>query len=1762
MKKALFTLVFALFVNLLANAQISGIKYIPGDYPGIAAAIAAINSSGVGSGGVTFNVNAGHTETFATATAGHITTTTGSAANPVVFQKNGSGNNPLITAPVGVGNRDAIIAFLGCDYVTFDGIDLSENASNNTYTKRMEWGYAVLKASATNGSQNITIKNCTVTLNKLHLSSTGIYCNNHLINSVAQLTVTALGGTNSNLKIFNNTIANCYFGIQLTGYNDLAEPYLFYDQNNEIGKDGANNITNVGGQTVDAYGIYATCQNNLTVANNNVSGSSTPYDFTKYSGIHLTNSKNANFDVYGNTVSLQFSPADDYGNSQFYAIWCDMGANGTNNVANFYNNTVTNCTFPTATGSAQVRSIYILNMGVIANVYGNSVTNNTIGGAPGASHNGEWRVMWIQKQSSISGPLVVHGNTVSGNSRITAAAVSASTYFLTIAGSGTTLEAYNNIVDQNVVGASGAIQCMYVTYNNSDYKNVHNNTVTNISEANGSICGLYVSAGNLSYVYQNKIQNIKSNNSATGANINGIYSGNDGAAIYFYNNMVSDLTNPASNATEGYSWNMLNGFYVDESNGIRGFYNNTVYLNSVALGSQANYGSSAFCVKRLYGIDLQNNIFVNTSSSVGANGKTVGIRARNAGFTGFTSNFNNIYTGTPGATRLIFYDGTSAAQTLANYKTLVTPQEVQSVTEMPPFVNVSVRPYNVHLQTGVATQCEAGGSVVTLPVEVINDFDGDARYPETGYPVNPSFSPGAPDIGADEFGGLTNDLTAPYMVFTPLGNTFIGLSRTLTVKMYDGTGVPASGTGLPRLYWKKNSGAYQSVQATYVSPSTYSFVFGSGASTNDVISYYLVAQDMVTTPNVGASPMAGAGGFTANPPACATPPTTPYTYSVVSSISGVFHVGIGKTYTTITQALSDLSSKFLVNQVTLVLDDETYPSETFPLILNPLSGSSATNKLVIKPNTGVTPVISGSVAGSALLKFKGIDYVVIDGSSNGGTDRSLTIENTSGEWYSYVIGITNNGSNDASTNVTIKNCIVMGNNDDIEVDTYLVTFNENGGVNGGGYNNILFENNWLKRAKSGIDISAANSNRNYNITLLNNTVGSPEPSDYITRWGIAYRYTDNMLIEGNDIMGPAQGSDAASQFGIVFVYNCTNTKITRNKIHDWISNSIGSFGIKCDNDNNSTPTEISNNEIYNIGAWGLNPGVAQSQAHGIMVRQGGNLRILNNSIYMSGPYLYGYDSYAPSSSCIAFWNQSLTNSSNYEIKNNVLRNAMTNEYPSPGPTAQGRAYGIMMTGNVSGFDFDNNDFYIDGYQGQLVQIFTQNTPPYITNFPTLASWQAYSGQDMNSVTINPEFTSGTNLLPTSTALDNKGVFIPDVTIDINGATRSNPPDMGAYEFGTAPIVHNISLPAGWSGISSYVTPVNNSMASVLSPIEDKLILINNFSGMYYPAGGIFTLSTWDDHSGYAIKLTESATLPIGTSLVVNKTVSLSQGWNLIPVLSSNPYSAVNLFSGVSGLAIVKDVAGNGVYWPAYGINSIQNLQPGKAYYVRMNNSGSITYGTDSGNPENLKPEVQANPETPWNEVINTPASHLVAFITENSPLISGDIIGGFTQDGICAGAVEISNASESFALSLNADDAATPQKEGFTTGNPLNYKLYRPSTGDTYELVVTYDPSMNTGFFENNGISAITSLKLSLTGMGDLTSGNLQVYPNPSNGLFTIQGVNENITIRVINAFGDEVFGQNFGLPAQVDISNQPKGVYFVKIETSNGVIIKKLVIQ
>ncbi|MBL7930523.1 MAG: hypothetical protein JNL60_01390, partial [Bacteroidia bacterium] len=121
-----------LFVfSFRSKAQIAGTFSVPGTFPTIAAAITTLNTMGV-AGHVTIYVSAGHTET-ATAGGYKLYTIAGAASTAqVTFQKNGVGANPIIYAYSGGAAtptssvQDGVWWLIGADYVTIDGIDITD----------------------------------------------------------------------------------------------------------------------------------------------------------------------------------------------------------------------------------------------------------------------------------------------------------------------------------------------------------------------------------------------------------------------------------------------------------------------------------------------------------------------------------------------------------------------------------------------------------------------------------------------------------------------------------------------------------------------------------------------------------------------------------------------------------------------------------------------------------------------------------------------------------------------------------------------------------------------------------------------------------------------------------------------------------------------------------------------------------------------------------------------------------------------------------------------------------------------------------------------------------------------------------------------------------------------------------------------------------------------------------------------------------------------------------------------------------------------------------------------------------------------------------------------------------------------------------------------------------------------------------------------------------------------------------------------------
>ena len=87
---------------------------------------------------------------------------------------------------------------------------------------------------------------------------------------------------------------------------------------------------------------------------------------------------------------------------------------------------------------------------------------------------------------------------------------------------------------------------------------------------------------------------------------------------------------------------------------------------------------------------------------------------------------------------------------------------------------------------------------------------------------------------------------------------------------------------------------------------------------------------------------------------------------------------------------------------------------------------------------------------------------------------------------------------------------------------------------------------------------------------------------------------------------------------------------------------------------------------------------------------------------------------------------------------------------------------------------------------------------------------------------------------------------------------------------------------------------------------------------------------------------------------------------------------------------------------------------------------------------------------------------------------------------------------------------------------------------------------------------------------GGTSISNLEVYPNPSRDIFNISFTSEEIQdlrLRVLNVIGEVVVEEDMEqfvgeYVKSINLNRYTKGVYFLEIETDDGVINKKLILQ
>ena len=955
-------------------------------------------------------------------------------------------------------------------------------------------------------------------------------------------------------------------------------------------------------------------------------------------------------------------------------------------------------------------------------------------------------------------------------------------------GATSTHQIYNNTFT-NVTGTSTST-AIYGIYNTSDATfNMYNNVFKTFT-APYTVYPVYITTVTTSNIYNNKIYDIAYSGTSTSIAY-GLHIGG-GTTHYIYNNFIYDIKAP--NATSSTTNANVRGLSLTGGTNAYVFYN-TVYLDYTSAG--ATNQSAALYVGTSPTLDLRNNIFVN-NVNVTTGTRAVAFYKTTSTLTNFatTSNNNLYFTGVldGSAKNLIFYDATNSDQTLAAYKTRMATRDQNAATENPPFES-TVAPYNLKLQTTIATQVESGGQRVTTPIAVTTDFENDIRQGETGYAGTGT----APDIGADEFNGIPIDINGPTITYTPLVNTASTANRVFSnVTITDPSGVDVGDLTKPRVYYKKSTDAntyagntntddgWKWVETTSgASPFSftldYSILNGGGVATGDVIQYFVIAQDIVAMPNVSIK-----SGTPAKAPTSVDltdqefPLTgTIYQYSIAGSVSGIILVGTGQTYTSLTA--NDATGLFKAINDGIVTGNLTVKivsdlTETGAVALNQTT-EEAIYTITVQPDAATMRTISGSYAGG-LIRLNGADGITFDGRFEG-TGSYLTFSNTSTSG-SAVFQLISLGTNAGATNNTIRNCNISAGS--ITATTYGIFIGSatlGTAADDNDNNSIL--NNIFTKANYGIYARATATGVNNNLIITGNTIGSETATDYIGKYGVDVAQATSADISQNTIFNFI--GTITNPTGILITTGVTNSSINRNKIHSLKytgTTGYGGKGIDVATGSNTSNLTISNNLIYDISGDGYSTGSSDA-IYGIRIQSSqGGINIYYNTVNL-------YGSITRSSATVdqnyALYIGSSVVSLN--IVNNILSNSIENT------TGVSTSYAIFSASANTAFTAINyNDYYASGVEGVLGYLSANKT--------TLPDWAAASGGDANSIAANPSFVANNDLQPSVGSPVLAAGTPVSITVDYTGAARNGTtPSMGAYESPFLPI-----LPPNCAVISS------------------------------------------------------------------------------------------------------------------------------------------------------------------------------------------------------------------------------------------------------------------------------------------------------------------------------------------------------------------------
>jgi len=160
----------------------------------------------------------------------------------------------------------------------------------------------------------------------------------------------------------------------------------------------------------------------------------------------------------------------------------------------------------------------------------------------------------------------------------------------------------------------------------------------------------------------------------------------------------------------------------------------------------------------------------------------------------------------------------------------------------------------------------------------------------------------------------------------------------------------------------------------------------------------------------------------------------------------------------------------------------------------------------------------------------------------------------------------------------------------------------------------------------------------------------------------------------------------------------------------------------------------------------------------------------------------------------------------------------------------------------------------------------------------------------------------------------------------------------------ADFFQNIVIPVGWSGISSFIIPSDSILDTIYAGFTADTLAISNFDSLYIKGLANNEMNYWQSNAGKRIKVNDEYTVKYYGERLQNTIIQLDVGWNILPVLSTCKISCNDLQTLIGDdFEMIIEIGSDRVYWPEKSIVTLQQLVPGKAYYLKNSQAASFQF---------------------------------------------------------------------------------------------------------------------------------------------------------------------------------------------------------------------------